>query len=170
LTGWLGAGMTHPLFIGLPSLGPEGATDFHRLNRGTHWNALPACRRFALKAAGRRRSLNGLLREKGLAGLTDLDQVPIRFAEIAADLGAAILRRREELRSPRAPVGIDLLDVRDADVEKAAYAVPPGGVSSVTVGLSSVGPPPTLMMIQLFASATNDGSPSRTVSPPSTSV
>ena len=28
-----------------------------------------------------------------------------------------------------------------------------GGVSSVTVGLSSVGPPPTLMMIQLFASA-----------------
>ena len=29
-----------------------------------------------------------------------------------------------------------------------------GGVSSVTVGLSSVGPPPTLMMIQLLASAT----------------
>jgi hypothetical protein len=44
------------------------------------------------------------------------------------------------------------------------------GVSSVTVGLSSVGPPPTLMMIQPFASATNDGSPARTVSPPSTSV
>jgi hypothetical protein len=45
-----------------------------------------------------------------------------------------------------------------------------GGVSSITVGLSSVGPPPTLMMIQLFASATNDGSPAATVSPPSTSV
>ena len=29
-----------------------------------------------------------------------------------------------------------------------------GGVSRVTAGLSSVGPPPTLMMIQLFASAT----------------
>jgi len=45
-----------------------------------------------------------------------------------------------------------------------------GGVSSVTVGLSSVGPPPTLMMIQLLASATADGSPVRTVSSPSTSV
>jgi hypothetical protein len=45
-----------------------------------------------------------------------------------------------------------------------------GGVSSVTVGLSSVGPPPALMMIQLFASATKEGSPSRMVSPPSTSV
>jgi hypothetical protein len=44
------------------------------------------------------------------------------------------------------------------------------GVSRVTVGLSSVGPPPTLMMIQLLASATHDGSPARTVSPPSTSV
>jgi hypothetical protein len=45
-----------------------------------------------------------------------------------------------------------------------------GGVSSITVGLSSVGPPPTLMMIQLLARATKDGSPTRTVSPASTSV
>jgi hypothetical protein len=162
--------MTHPLFIGLLSLGAEGATDFIVSIAAPQWNALLACCPSVRNAAAPRGSLYGLLRQKGLAGLTDLDQVPIRIAEIAADLGAAILRRREELRSPRAPVGIDLLDVRDADVEKAAYAVPPGGVSSVTVGLSSVGPPPTLMMIQLFARATNDGSPSRTVSPPSTSV
>ena len=31
------------------------------------------------------------------------------------------------------------------------------GAVSVTVGLSSVGPPPVLMMIQLFASATTAG-------------
>src|SRR6516165_5691203 len=45
------------------------------------------------------------------------------------------------------------------------------GVSSVTVGLSSVGPPPTLMMIQLLASATyvtsSPASPPMTVLPPS---
>jgi hypothetical protein len=50
-----------------------------------------------------------------------------------------------------------------------------GGVSSVTVGLSSAGPPPTLMvMIQLLASATyvtsSFASPEMTVLPPSTSV
>jgi hypothetical protein len=44
------------------------------------------------------------------------------------------------------------------------------GVSSVTVGLSSVGGPPTLMMIQLFASAMIDGSPSLSTSPPSMSA
>jgi hypothetical protein len=45
-----------------------------------------------------------------------------------------------------------------------------GGVSSVTVGLSSVGPPPTLMMIELLASATyvtpSFASPEMTVLPP----
>ncbi len=44
------------------------------------------------------------------------------------------------------------------------------GVSSVTAGLSSVGPPPMLMMIHLLASATYAGSPERMVVPPSTSV
>src|SRR6516164_5652483 len=44
------------------------------------------------------------------------------------------------------------------------------GAWSVTAGLSSVGPPPTLMMIQLLASATYVGSPERMVLPPSTSV
>src|ERR671923_151504 len=80
----------------------------------------------ARKAPGPRGSLVRLLRQKGLAGLTDLDQVPVRIAEIAADLGAAVLRRREELRSAGAPVGIDLLDVRDADVEKAAHPIQVG--------------------------------------------
>jgi hypothetical protein len=44
------------------------------------------------------------------------------------------------------------------------------GVSRVTAGLSSVGPPPTLMMIELLASATYVGSPDRMAVPPSTSV
>jgi hypothetical protein len=44
------------------------------------------------------------------------------------------------------------------------------GGSRMTPGLSSVGPPPTLMMIQLFASATIVGSPARTISPPRTSL
>ncbi len=43
------------------------------------------------------------------------------------------------------------------------------GAASVTVGLSSVGPPPALMMIQPLASATAEGSPVRTTSPPRTS-
>ncbi|HEX4672875.1 MAG TPA: hypothetical protein VH279_11435 [Solirubrobacteraceae bacterium] len=45
-----------------------------------------------------------------------------------------------------------------------------GGVSSVTAGLSSVGPPPTLMMIQLFANATYVTGVVATATPPSTSV
>ncbi len=45
-----------------------------------------------------------------------------------------------------------------------------GGVSRMTVGLSTVGPPPTFMMIQPLASATIEGSPFMTISPPSTSA
>jgi hypothetical protein len=40
----------------------------------------------------------------------------------------------------------------------------------VTLGLSSVGPPRVLMMIQLLANAATGGSPSITVLPPETSV
>jgi hypothetical protein len=43
------------------------------------------------------------------------------------------------------------------------------GGARITSGLSIVGPPPTLMMIQEFASCTMVGSPLVTVSPPSTS-
>src|ERR671910_89973 len=42
LTGWLGGGMTHPLFIGLLSLGPVGAKDFIVVDRGSQWDALLA--------------------------------------------------------------------------------------------------------------------------------
>jgi hypothetical protein len=61
------------------------------------------------------RLLAGLPRE--LHGrLADLDQVPIGIADVAADLGSAVLRRGEELGPPRAPVLINGLDVGDADV------------------------------------------------------
>jgi hypothetical protein len=44
------------------------------------------------------------------------------------------------------------------------------GVSRVTVGLSSVGPPPALITIQVLASATTVGVPEKSTRPPSTSV
>ena len=67
-------------------------------------------------------------------GLADFDQMAIGVAS--------------------APLRVHGLDVRDHDVQEAARAVRVGRCLSVTVGLSSVGPPPTLMMIQLLASAT----------------
>jgi hypothetical protein len=60
--------------------------------------------------------------------------------------------------------------VGDADVEEAARPVRVGRCLERDRRLVSVGPPPTLMMIQLLASTTNDGSPAMMVSPPSTSV
>jgi hypothetical protein len=76
--------------------------------------------------------------------------------------------RCQELGPVGAPLLVDGVDVGDADVEEAADVIGSRGVSSVTVGLSSVGGPPTLMTIQLFASAMIDGFPSRSTSPPST--
>src|SRR3954453_1356640 len=53
-------------------------------------------------------------------GLPNLDQVPVRIAHVAADLGAPVLRRREELGPARAPLLVHGLDVGHADVEEAA--------------------------------------------------
>jgi hypothetical protein len=55
-------------------------------------------------------------------------------------------------------------------LRKLLERVGSGGVSRITSGLSTVGPPPTLMMIHELASCTMDGSPVRTTSPPSTSL
>jgi len=47
LTGWLGGGMTHPLFIGILSLGPVRGTDLVVVDRGSQWKCdprpLPSC-------------------------------------------------------------------------------------------------------------------------------
>src|SRR3984885_8724549 len=52
-------------------------------------------------------------------GLADLDQIPVGVADVAADLGRVPFRRREELGTPCAPVGVHRLDVRDPDVHEA---------------------------------------------------
>jgi len=58
----------------------------------------------------------------------------------------------------------------DADVQQAARKIGFCGGSRMTFGLSSVGPPTMVMMLQLSASATIVGSPARTISPPRTSL
>jgi hypothetical protein len=66
-------------------------------------------------------------------------------------------------------LGVHRVDVADADVEEAADAIRVARRPEDHFGLSSVGPPPTLMMIQLVASATIVGSADQTVSLPSSS-
>src|SRR5919204_1467208 len=55
--------------------------------------------------------------------LPDLDQVAVRVAEVAPDLGGALLWRGEELGSASGPFLVDRLDVRDADVQEGAHAI-----------------------------------------------
>src|SRR5205823_4609631 len=54
--------------------------------------------------------------------LADLNQVPIRVANVRPDLASMVLRLREELRAVGRPFLVDLVDVRDADVEELARA------------------------------------------------
>jgi hypothetical protein len=102
--------------------------------------------------------------------LADLDEVAVGVAQVAAQFGAPVGRGRKEPGAAAPPLLVDGVDVGDADVEEAADPVGVAGGSSVTVGLSSVGGPPALMTIQLFASAMIVGSPSFSTSPPSTSA
>src|SRR5918996_3889717 len=59
----------------------------------------------------------------GACALADLDQVTVGIADVATDLGSAVLRRRQELSPASAPVGVHRLYVCDADVEEAARPV-----------------------------------------------
>ena len=79
-------------------------------------------------------------------GLAHLNQVAVRITQIAADLGAPVGRGSEELRAAAGPLVVDRADVGDPDAGNADM-VQSSGAASVTVGLSSVGPPPLLMMI-----------------------
>jgi hypothetical protein len=95
--------------------------------------------------------------------LADLDEVAAGVAHVAAQLVTPFCGRCQELGPAGAPLLVDGVDVGDADVEETADVIGVRGVSSVTVGWSSAGGPPTLMTIQLFASAMTDGtSPSST--------
>jgi hypothetical protein len=49
--------------------------------------------------------------------------VAVRVAEVAAQLAPVVDRCGEEVGAAGAPVGVDLTDVRHADVEEAADAV-----------------------------------------------
>src|SRR5438105_2728413 len=66
---------------------------------------------------------NGHPRLGGAGGLPDLDEVPVRIADVAADLRSAVLRRGQELGPAGAPLLVDLLDVGHADVQEAAHAI-----------------------------------------------
>src|SRR5919198_5585670 len=56
-------------------------------------------------------------------GLADLDQVPVGVADVAANLGSAVGRRRQELGTASAPLLVHRLDIGNPNVEKAANAV-----------------------------------------------
>ena len=54
--------------------------------------------------------------------LPELDQMTVGIADVATDLVRVLLRRRQEFRTPGAPLGVHGLDVLDPDVEEAADA------------------------------------------------
>ena len=87
-------------------------------------------------------------------GLPHFDQMTVGIADVATDLVLVLFRRRQEFRTSGAPFGVHGLDVCDPDIEEAADPVGIARRLQGDLGLSSVGPPPTLMMIQLFDSWT----------------
>src|SRR5215831_167530 len=99
-----------------------------------------------------------------LSRLTDLDQVAVGVPDVGTDFAPVIFRLGKELHALGRPFRVDPGDIRHTNVEEPARAV---GVASVTVGLSSVGPPPTLRISHEFATFMMTGSRSRTTLPPS---
>src|SRR6476469_5437956 len=59
----------------------------------------------------------------GQSRLAHLDQVAIGIADVAAQLGLVLLRRRQELSAARAPLGVNSVDVRNPDVQEAAHPI-----------------------------------------------
>src|SRR5262245_58448967 len=66
---------------------------------------------------------DGASARRGAGRLAHLDQVAVGIADVAADLGRALLRRRQEVGATRAPLSVHRLYVRDADVEEAAGSI-----------------------------------------------
>src|SRR4051812_16688635 len=56
----------------------------------------------------------------GCRRLADLDEMSVRIADVAADLGFVLLRGGQEFRPSRAPFLVHGVDVSDPDVEEAA--------------------------------------------------
>src|SRR5579864_8741168 len=55
--------------------------------------------------------------------LADLNQVPVRIADVRPNFTAVVLRLCEKLRTFRGPVSINLGHIRDSHVEKCARSV-----------------------------------------------
>src|SRR5262249_3316222 len=68
------------------------------------------------------------------SGLADFDEVSVRIPHIAADLSAAVDRRRDELRSLCLPLLIAHLDVSDPQVQEDR-----GGVAGFIIDHGDVG-------------------------------
>ena len=66
------------------------------------------------------------------------------------------------------PLRVGRGDVRDPEVQERAGTIRSAGGASVTAGLSSVGPPPTLRISQLLAIFKMTGSRSSTTVAPNT--
>ena len=85
--------------------------------------------------------------------LAHLDQVAARIAHVAAHLGRVPFRRCQEFRPRALHSAYTPWMSATRMLRKLLARSGSGGGSSVTASLSSVGPPPRLMMIQLLASA-----------------
>jgi len=91
--------------------------------------------------------------DRRLGVLPDLDDVAVGIAHVTAPFAAVIVERLgEEVGALGGPFPVAGTDVGDAEIQEAAHAVWVGGVSRNTSGLSGVGPPPELRMIQEFCS------------------
>jgi hypothetical protein len=91
--------------------------------------------------------------------------VTVGVADVGADLASVVLWLGEELGASCRPLPVGPVDVGDPDVEEGAGAVGIGGVVRVTVGLSSVGPPPWFRINQELATLMMTGSRSTTTCP-----
>jgi hypothetical protein len=121
-----------------------------RVPRGSPYAAgLSACSSNAgSSAAGR---LTAVRRDLAVLYLSDLDHVTIRVPDVRPDFAAAVPGLSEELRALHRPLRAGRADVRDLTLRNALACPGSAGAASVTVALSSVGPPPTLRMSQLLA-------------------
>ena len=83
--------------------------------------------------------------------LANLDEIVVGIAHVAANLAAMVLWLREESGAFAFPLLIAFPDIGDPDIQEAGYLIQVFGRMKNTVGLSSVGPPPTLTISQLLA-------------------
>src|SRR3984885_15914064 len=105
------------------------------MRNGRWWSrSAGAARRFTADAGcGSAREilgpLCGVVAVQQAGGLPDLDEVPVRVPHVAADLGPAVDRRRDELRSLGLPLLVAGVDVGDPQVQEDR-----GGVAGLVVG------------------------------------